>query len=1678
MLASYTLNDFNKIPNLFITQSDEKQTKIQKTIYNIFPNLISADKKLLEDGLTTIINFIILKMSHDSAHSNLIWQQLVQNDMLDLKAALFATLPFINDNEAGTNKRVLTKLADLYTKRDVRNNYMYTNSQYNRCVKLFDNDSVVVYERPYLSEYYLNHIDLMLATIETVANKLYVNWVDVLPITMNEYVSMPIYTSSVMKFIGKILPEPYASNQPVIEPRTQPNIITYNNYIDPNPGISIADFYNVLVNHLYNDIAEIRWLLYDIKVQGKIVQYVTVLGQKFNLDTMYSGKMWSQLSSIESEKFKHDWSDFFNSVNVIDNNIMSKIYLNFAKYHTNSRLLIQQKLLILTTDYDQLILLEDDESITIEAAITKNYIIGMQHVPINEIYTYLYECLNQYKRTWYYYVLKQRDIIVSGTFDGVKIKIEPKYIYNWCKSFSNIFIQTGLKTTIIKLPQQWISLNLEQISMATVRLYDIPHPTYNTWDDNRANWFNINAYIRRIYPEIAERDLFRANKFINDLIRTKIISIVFESMIYKGLLSKFVPNPKITDRISIARLISNQDETAIVKHQLSQISTHYLTKTVGQSYANNSYYWLTGKSYADTPTISSSNYKKPKTWFEFLSSDQNWTFTYAMNWLSQINFYHRYINNRVIYVTGSTGVGKSTQIPKLIMYCQKMIDYNWKGRTICSQPRISPTVDNAQRIAAEMGVPIKAYDPIYKTNVFTSNYYVQYDYKGPNHISDTGAFLRIVTDGKLYKNIESSLALTKVRGETITADNIYDAVIVDEAHEHNANMDMILTLMRNITYINNSIKLVIVSATMDDDEPIYRRYYRTINDNRIYPLNNYIVNAKCDRANVDRRIHISPPGKTTRFQITNIYEPKNIADKITDKTYVEYGIAKTILVANSTTSGDILLFMAGQRDILKAIKEINAATPSNVIALGFFSEMSEADKTMITRIHLERANITKYKEDILIPDADITRRVKPGTYTRTVIIATNVAEASLTLQDLIYVIDTGYAKVNIYDPIYGISKMLTLPISYSSAAQRTGRVGRVGPGTVYHLYDLEKVINNKTSYKIADSNIQYTILNLSQSVPDDEAIISDPTDINSLKNLRKIMLGQNTLNVSKYENIVKKKYIFNDGVYYTYYGVTDYIKYDLKNTVERHKYMLTNHDDYDWFSTNYQFTSKASTGYDISTLTDRELDWYLIHPDENIISRNMYTGSIKNIKCSESVSAAYYYYFLKLNNIETTPENVTKCIFPKINDIDLIYPKISLAMADAKQSMLAMDIGPTDTILTPYMAHMKYVQKYFELDIFNNLSYMSWFTSLNAYPKLQFDVLAVSVMLETIGSLNEWVDKKPDMDKFIKKNSNANGDVYFAWLIWREINKVLLSAGIDKYFDINKLQSKFRDYKTRWMAGQRIEKNISGILFKLYNSNKLNIADDYFWFVSALDVSDIIDSKIINSRIIVSKITAIANRFATSINSLMMFIQAWLSIWFELNKNLWLANYRVMRNLIEDAPTDLDIETYINKYVYIPSYMNIRTDWDYIYRAYIMAFGTNLLYNKKSYYISISRGVIFEPNVISPFDPTESTLLNNNSMFVIYHSQSSINDDIHGQYLTPVNIKELFHLNPLYWYYALYDDSSIIRNITQTPAIDKILTILKTYSRNFDPYDLNRYIEKISDPVTKRAIIDELAKLS
>ena len=151
------------------------------------------------------------------------------------------------------------------------------------------------------------------------------------------------------------------------------------------------------------------------------------------------------------------------------------------------------------------------------------------------------------------------------------------------------------------------------------------------------------------------------------------------------------------------------------------------------------------------------------------------------------------------------------------------------------------------------------------------------------------------------------------------------------------------------------------------------------------------------------------------------------------------------------------------------------------MALPYFSELNKTYKNIIEKIDVKIATIRNKREKIFEEwgkDFIEDQTVPLGIYKRSIIIATNVAEASVTIPNLMYVIDNGYAKVNTFIPNLGITKLGVEKISESSRIQRRGRVGRIGDGTVYYMYrkDSRKFI--KPKYKITQDDVNLTFLKL------------------------------------------------------------------------------------------------------------------------------------------------------------------------------------------------------------------------------------------------------------------------------------------------------------------------------------------------------------------------------------------------------------------------------------------------------------------------------------------------------------------------------------------------------------------------------------------------------------------------
>lgn len=1152
----------------FITPTFEQE--IRKVVQSEFPSLNDAELYQLGTYLSDIIefisirfNFVNIKQKEENASFNreIYEYQLKQNNYRDIKGLLNMLLPFINDTD---DKKDIRTLNQLYI--DKRDNsvsdinkgtplYKFTNIQYGRCKRY--NSGLKSEEIPFNVKHLNDNFLLLKETISIVSHKLYINWIDIQPIANNidTIKELQIFDITNKQFKAHNI----SINYDIV------NNDTYN-------GLYIGDIYNTLANYLYDDIIEIKWLIYDMNLgNGEILSFIIVLSRLIPLENTINNISYHQQSDEEKIQFDSQWKELLS---IIDNNkdingisnrnlkILIKVITAFfdSKYSLSNEILKNgYKKLTLKEELDP----EEEDEVQLSRTMKydKKVFVTSKTITSEMIYNYLFYVLSKFKKTWYssHFIKKENDKVILLSEEEFYQHITCKNVYNYAKSLSTYTKENKL----YKYPRYWHCLNIEDKKEIHRR---INSPNISTAE----TWWNIRGYLK--YAGLP----YSRFGIIYLALQTKLIEMIFSCLTFNGILSQFIPQKYLTDES-----LFSQDYTTKQKEKKERMK-EYIFNEEYKSFWDNSNYFITNAPYKEClmnyevdKKQKTDNYLKVMEEGSIDSGD--WYNFYALNWVAQIAFFHHYLNNSVMYVTGGTGVGKSTQVPKLLLYAMKMIDYKQDGKIVCTVPRRPVAVDNANTISTQMGLPIAEYNESLKGYITTNNYYIQYQHQKSKHTKpSSGLTLNIVTDGLLLQQMLSNpLFKTKTYSESIKEyeyskynKNKYDIVIVDEAHEHNKNMDYILSLMKYALYYNNSLKLVIISATMDDDEPTYRRFYRDINDNRMYPLNQYIMENKIDRVNVDRRIHISPPGILTRHTITEKERKEEDADNI------------VLEITKTTSSGDILLFRPGKREIAESISNLNqpGALPPNCIAIPFHGEMSEEKRELISKLASSKGKLT-YPRDVPYDqevDEKLIKRVPEGTYNRVVIVATDIAEASLTINTLRYVVETGIRKSAIYDYKTRDNVMKTTGISEASRLQRKGRVGRVAPGTVYYTYDIKSTQGEKKPFSIAISDISEDLFGfLRDSTDEKPMIIADPHKLLKLEDL--VTNYPNGLH-----NMIKEQYFYKD-TYFTYYGVDDY--YDYEN--------------------NKPPYIRYQTGYSKETLEDKDALFYIIHPDELYINRNI-----------------------------------------------------------------------------------------------------------------------------------------------------------------------------------------------------------------------------------------------------------------------------------------------------------------------------------------------------------------------------------------------------------------------------------------------------------------------------------------
>ncbi|KZT51976.1 P-loop containing nucleoside triphosphate hydrolase protein, partial [Calocera cornea HHB12733] len=355
---------------------------------------------------------------------------------------------------------------------------------------------------------------------------------------------------------------------------------------------------------------------------------------------------------------------------------------------------------------------------------------------------------------------------------------------------------------------------------------------------------------------------------------------------------------------------------------------------------------------------------------------------------------------------------------------QYLLEAGWarEGRVIaCTQPRRISATSVAQRVAEEVGSVLG--DEVGYTIRFE-------DLSDPDRTR-----IKYLTDGMLFRECMRDPLLSK-----------YSVIMIDEAHERSAYTDLLLGVLKKIRRKRPSLRLVISSATLDAS---YFYDYFT-----------------------------STPG-TTPSTASNPDEATVVAylqEPVSDYVREAAEVVKRLHVREGP--GDVLVFLTGREEIDRCLDMLAEWIPTCALPFAH-SQMS----LVLTSRRMPKTALALHPLPLHagLPAEDQQRIFDPSLPTsRKVILSTNIAEASITIDGIRFVIDTGLVKLRSWDALTGISRLVATPVSQASATQRAGRAGRTSRGVCYRLYTEEafKGLERTTPPELIRTDLSLQVLQL------------------------------------------------------------------------------------------------------------------------------------------------------------------------------------------------------------------------------------------------------------------------------------------------------------------------------------------------------------------------------------------------------------------------------------------------------------------------------------------------------------------------------------------------------------------------------------------------------------------------
>ena len=384
-----------------------------------------------------------------------------------------------------------------------------------------------------------------------------------------------------------------------------------------------------------------------------------------------------------------------------------------------------------------------------------------------------------------------------------------------------------------------------------------------------------------------------------------------------------------------------------------------------------------------------------------------------------------------LIVVGETGSGKTTQLP------QYAHEAGLAGglAVACTQPRRVAAVSVARRVAEETGTALG--DLV--------GYAIRFE-----DVSSAATRVKFLTDGMLLREATADANLER-----------YGVVMIDEAHERTLQTDFLLGVLKQTQERRRvsgarPLKLVIMSATLEADS-----------------FSKFFGNAPV----------VYSRGR--KFPVETFYTEEPEDD------YLDAALCAVCQINESEPEGDVLVFLTGQEEIesLGRLLRARAGARAPENAVNEEGEKETTKKRASSRVPaLHVAPLFA-----AMPPEEQMRAFEPAPPgARKVVLATNIAETSLTINGIRYVVDTGLAKRRVYHPRSGVDELVVAPIAASQAAQRAGRAGREGPGKCFRLYceDVMRSLEPHVTPELLRTNLSGVVLQLKAMNVDD--ILSFP----------------------------------------------------------------------------------------------------------------------------------------------------------------------------------------------------------------------------------------------------------------------------------------------------------------------------------------------------------------------------------------------------------------------------------------------------------------------------------------------------------------------------------------------------------------------------------------------------------